>query len=179
MGKSAWRVDNEKHLLHVGGRAFRCDRDVEALRRWKNHALLLSSDTDCLSLWDEEGLIRTARVGVYPQDVAVAEDTAVICGGADGMLHLLSLPDLFETAAYPAPGMPERLCLRGGSAYVLSLMPEPEVHTMLLAMELASGAWRELRRLAGIPEAITADETGLWTATSEGALRLPDSELTT
>ena len=179
VGDLAWRVDNEAHLLHIGGRAFRCDRDVEALRRWKNHALLLSSDTDCLSLWDEEGMIRLARVGVYPQDFIVAEDRAIVCGGADGKLHLLSLPDLFETAEYPVPGMPERLCARGDAVYVLSLMPESEVHTMLLTLALADGAWRELRRLAGIPEAITADETGLWVAVSEGEIWLPGGELGT
>ena len=179
MGDLAWWVDNEAHLLNIGGQVYPCDRDVEALRRWKGHALLLSSDTDCLSLWDEAGLVRLARVGVYPQDVAVTEDLAVVCGGADGKLHLLSLPDLFETAEYLVPGMPERLCVRGDAAYVLSLMPEPEVHTMLLTVALSDGIWRELRRLRGIPEAITADETGLWVAVSEGAIWLPEGELGT
>ena len=173
------RVDNEAHVLHFGERAFPCDRDVEAVKRWRGHALLLSSDTDCLSLWDEEGLIRTARVGVYPQDVAVAGDTAVVCGGADGRLHLLSLPDLFETADFPLPGMPERLCLRGDKAWVLTLLPEPEVHTMLLTIDLSTEKWTELRRFGGIPEAIAVDERGLWVAVSEGAVRLTLDELGT
>lgn len=171
------RVDNEAHVLHFDGHAFPCDRDVEAVKRWQDHALLLSSDTDCLSLWDTEGLVRLARVGVYPQDLAVTEDTAVVCGGADGRLHLLTLPDLFETAEYPLPGMPERLCLRGDKAWVLSLIPEPEVHTMLLVADLSTGCWTELRRFGGIPEAISVDEGGLWIAVSEGALRLTDGEL--
>lgn len=177
MWRADIQVDNEAHVLHFSGHVFPCDRDVEAVQRWKGHALLLSSDTDCLSLWDREGLVRLARVGVYPQDVAVTEDTAVVCGGADGKLHLLTLPELFETEEYQLPGMPERLCLRGDTAYVLSLIPEPEVHTMLLQVELSTGLWLELRRFAGIPEAITADETGLWATMSEGTLRLLDQEL--
>lgn len=179
MGRADIRVDNEAHLLHFGERTFPCDRDVEAIARWRDHALLLSSDTDCLSLWDADGLIRLARVGVYPQDVAVSGDTAVVCGGADGRLHLLHLPDLLESAEVPLPGMPERICLRGDAAWVLSLMPEPKVHTLLLTLDLPTGRWRETRRFGGIPEAITADEGGLWVTVSEGALRLTDSELGT
>ncbi len=177
MWQAELRVDNDAHVLHFDGQDFPCDRDVEAVQRWKDHALLLSSDTDCLSLWDGQGLVRLARVGVYPQVVGVGEDTADVCGGADGKLHLLSLPDLFEQAEYPIPGMPERLCMRGDAAYVLTLMPEPEVHTMLLAVDLSTGQWRELQRFTGIPEAITADETGLWIAVSNGAVRLSDEEL--
>ena len=179
MWQTDLRVDNDTHVLHFRGHDFPCDRDVEAVQHWQGQALLLSSDTDCLSLWDEEGLIRTARVGVYPQDVAVAGDIAVICGGTDGRLHLLSLPDLFETADYPVPGMPERLCLRGDNAWVLTLLPEPEIHTMLLTIDLSTGKWTELRRFSGIPEAITADERGLWVAVSEGAVRLTLGELDT
>lgn len=179
MWQSDIRVDNETHLLHFAGHTFPCDRDVEAVQRWKEHALLLSSDTDCLSLWDEDGLVRLARVGVYPQDVAVSGDTAVVCGGADGRLHLLTLPDLFETAEHPLPGMPERICLQEDAAWVLTLMPEPEVHTMLLMVDLSTGHWTELRRFGGVPETITADEGGLWVVVSEGAVRLTASELFT
>ena len=177
MWQAELRVDNETHVLHFRGHTYPCDRDVEAVQRWKDHALLLSSDTDCLSLWDMDGLVRLTRVGVYPQDLAVTEDTAVVCGGADGRLHLLNLPDLFEIAEYPAPGMPERLCLRENMAYVLSLIPEPEVHTMLVTMALLTGEWQEVRRFAGIPEAIAADETGLRVVTSEGVFRLQDREV--
>ena len=173
------RVDNEAHVLHFDGHDFPCDRDVEAVKRWQDHALLLSSDTDCLSLWDKDGLVRLARVGVYPQDVAVFGDRAVVCGGADGRLHLLTLPDLYEAADYPVPGMPERLSLRGDNAWVLTLLPEPEVHTLLLTLDLTTGHWQEIRRFSGIPEAITADERGLWVAVSEGAARLTIEELDT
>lgn len=172
MGESAWRVDNEQHLLHIGGRSFRCDRDIEATAAWKEHVLLLSSDTDCLSLWDGEGMIRTARVGVYPQDVAVQGDAAYICGGADGKLHVLSLPDLHTSAEFALPGMPERLCIWDAAAYVLTLLVEPEVHTALLSVQLDTGSWREAAQFTGIPEGIVADGSGLWVMVNEGLTRL-------
>ena len=173
MWQTDLRVDNDTHVLHFRGCDFPCDRDIEAAKPWNGHALLLSSDTDCLSLWDEEGLIRTARVGVYPQDVAISGNTAVVCGGADGRLHLLSLPDLYETADHPVPGMPERLCLRGDNAWVLTLLPEQEMCTALLQLDLSAGHSLEITRFAGIPGALTADDTGLWIGVSEQVLHLP------
>ena len=172
MEESAWRVDNEAHLLHIGGRKFRCDRDIEATAVWNDHVLLLSSDTDCLSLWDGEGMIRTARVGVFPQDVAVKEDMAYVCGGADGKLHLLSLPELHASTEFILPGMPERLCIWADMVYVLTLLVEPEVHTALLSVQLKTGSWGEVVQFAGIPEGIVADGKGLWVMVNEGVVRL-------
>ena len=166
-------VDNGAHLVHLDGRSFHCDRDIEAAVPWQGHGLLLSSDTDCLSLWDREGLVRTARVGVYPQDMAVQGDRACICGGADGKLHLLTLPFLRTEAAYSLPGMPERVCLQHHIAHVLTLLPEPEVHTALLHVNLTDGTTLEALRLPGLPGAITADQAGLWIGVSELVLHLP------
>ena len=165
-------VDNNLHQLHWDARIFACDRDIEALRRWHDHALLLSSDTDCLSLWDRDGLIRLTRVGVYPQDMTIRDDLAYVCGGADGALHLLHLPDLQSIATYHLPGLPERICLHLDTAYILSLLTEPEVHTLLITLNIPSGQFRHVQRFAGIPEAITADERGLWIDVSEGVTRL-------
>lgn len=166
-------VDEGAHLLHFGQRAFPCDRDVEAVRTWKGHALLLSSDTDCLSLWDSEGLVRTARVGIYPQDMAVQEDTACICGGADGKLHLLSIPSLHTTAEYLLPGMPERIYLQAQTAHVLTLLSEPELHTVLLWVDMTSGEHQVSARFSGLPGVITADTDGLWIGVSELVMHLP------
>lgn len=166
-------VDNEAHLLHMGSRVFPCDRDVEAISAWRDHALLLSSDTDCLSLWDADGLIRTAQVGVYPQDMAVAGNTAYVCGGADGMLHLLKLPDLYPSADYPLPGMPERVALHGDAACLLSLLADGDLETALLRLDIHNGTYLELARFAGLPGAITATESGLWIGVSEAVLHIP------
>lgn len=166
-------ADNAAHLVHMGGVCFPCDREIEAIAAWQGHTLLLSSDTDCLSLWDGEGAIRTARVGVYPQDAAVSADTAFVCGGADGRVHLLSLPDLTEQAAYSVPGMSERLCVQDGAVYLLTLLPEPEIHTALLRLDVQSGAKEELAQFAGIPGAIATDSGGLWLGLSGRVLRQP------
>jgi len=171
-------VDESTHTLHFHGHTFTCDRDVEAALAWREYALLLSSDTDCLSLWDNEGLVRLTKVGVYPQDMALLEEQVIVCGGADGKLHLLTLPALTEKAEFSAPGMPERICVTEEAAFLLTLLTEPEIHTALLRVQL-DGHWTELRRFSSIPEAITADKSGLWIAVSEGSLRLRWEEIET
>ena len=170
---SRWRLDNTAHLLYFGGRAFPCDREIVAARPWQGHALLLSADTDCLALWDADGLVRTTRVGVYPQDMAVHADAAWVCGGADGMLHRLTLPSLQETASIVLPGMPERVCLHDDDAWVLSLLAEPEVCTLLLQINLQKPEAQEITRFAGIPGTLTTDEKGLWVSVTELVVRLP------
>lgn len=169
-------VDNAAHLLLHEERLLPCDRDIEALLTWRQHALLLSSDTDCVSLWDREGMVRTLRVGVYPQDMALYGDAAVICGGADGKAHLIALPELHPLMDYALPGMPERICIRGESAYLLTLITGPEVQTALLELALPTGRYRELARFPGLPGAICATYDGLWVAVSEMLLHLsPDA----
>lgn len=163
IGGDTW-VDNAAHRLHHCGSCLPCDRDVEALAVWQGHALLLSSDTDCLSLWDEDGIIRALRIGVYPQDMAIAGNTAYVCGGADGRLHLTSLPELTELHAISLPGMPERIALHNHTAYVLTLLTDPEVHTALLSVDLATDACQEIMRCTGLPGALRADTGGLWIA---------------
>lgn len=172
MGHADFWVDDAAHLLHLGECAFPCDREIVASTRWKDYVLLLSADTDCLSLWDAEGLVRTTRVGVYPQGMAVHADTAFICGGADGLLHLLSLPSLHETVCIPVSGMPEKVCAHDGGTWILSLLPEPDVCTALLRINPETGEALEVTRFAGIPGALAADDRGLWVGVSELALRL-------
>ena len=170
-------VDEATHMLHFYGQTFPCDRDIEAALPWEDYALLLSSDTDALSLWDSEGLVRLATVGVYPQDMSVLGNQAVVCGGADGKLHMLMLPELTESAEISVPGMPERLCIVENMIYILTLMVEPEVHTALL--RLSGGQLESLQTFAGIPEALAADKAGLWIAVSEGVTRLLWAEIET
>lgn len=165
-------VDNTAHLLLHGGQMLPCDRDIETLLSWEHHALLLSSDTDCLSLWDAEGPLRTLRIGVYPQDIALHGRAAVVCGGVDGKVHVVRLPQLDLLASFSVPGMPERICVSGGNAYLLTLLPEPEVHTALLQLDLHTGEHQELQRFAGLPGAICATPDGLWVAVSEVLMHL-------
>ena len=163
-------VDDAAHMLHLDDQSFPCDRNIEALLPWNGHALLLSSDTDSLTLWDRDGLTRLARVGVYPQDMAVQEEQVIVCGGADGLLHLLSLPSLDTIREITVPGMPERIVLQDGFALLLTLLPEPTVQTALLEVDLLSGSHRELARYAGLPGTLCVDRNGLWVAVSEQLL---------
>lgn len=176
MQDADWWVDHAAHKLHHGDCTFECSRDIEAMAVWNAHALLLSSDTDCLSLWDAEGLFRVARVGVYPQDMAIADNLAVVCGGTDCRLHLLSLPELHPSGEIALPGMPERITLQGGDAHVLTLLTEPEVHTALLQVSLPGGPTQTRLTLPGIPGALTADAAGLWIGVGERVLHLPCGE---
>lgn len=173
MLESSWRVDHAAHELHFNGRVFPCDRDIEASACWSGHALLLSSDTDCLSLWDESGLVRTLRVGVYPQDMAVADDHALVCGGCDGHLHIVSLPELQPVASLPLPGMPEKIALVDDRAYVMTLLTEPDVHTALLEVDPVFRQHWEIACFPGIPGALAAGHEGLWVAVSEQLLHFP------
>ena len=172
MQESGWWVDRAGHTLHHGSSVFPCDREIEAFAAWKEHALLLSSDTDCLSLWDRDGLVRLTRVGVYPQDMAITGDMAIICGGADCCLHLLGLPDLMPCGDISLPGMPERIALQNGTAHVLTLLTEPEIHTRLICIELPTGKTSTRLTLTGIPGAIAADADGLWLGVSGQVLHL-------
>lgn len=168
-----WWVDHAAHELHCGRSTFPCDRDVEAMAVWAGHALLLSSDTDCLSLWDGDGIIRTVRVGVYPQDMAVAGDCVAVCGGADGRIHLLDLPGLHHRMSLPLPGMPERIALQGDIAHVLALLTEPDTHTLLISADVNRGSWHQRLTLPGIPGALATDDAGLWIGVSGQVLHLP------
>lgn len=174
MPEPDWWIDHDAHELHFKSRTFPCDRDVEAMALWADHALLLSSDTDCLSLWDAEGLVRVARVGVYPQDMAVTGDLVLVCGGADGQLHQLDLPGLQHRFSLPLAGMPERIAWQSGTAHVLALLTEPEIHTRLISVVPDTWQWHDRLRLPGIPGAIAADGGGLWIGVSEQVVHLPD-----
>lgn len=170
-----WRIDHNAHELHYRDRTFPCDRCVEAMALWQDHALLLSSDTDCLSLWDAEGLVRIARVGVYPQDMALWGDCVLVCGGADCQLHLLSLPDLRLRASILLPGMPERIVFGKCVAHLLILLTEPESRTQVICVDPEHWTYEARLSLPGIPGAIAADDSGLWIGVSEQAMHLPDN----
>ena len=170
-----WRIDHDAHELHYRDRTFPCDRCVEAMALWQDHALLLSSDTDCLSLWDAEGLVRIARVGVYPQDMALWDGRVLVCGGADCRLHLLTLPDLAPRASLPLPGMPERIAWGHGNPHILVLVTDLEPCTQVIRVDPERWTYEARLTLPGIPGAIAADDSGLWIGVSEQVIHLPDN----
>lgn len=170
-----WRVDHSAHELHYKGRVFPCDRDIEAIEIWEDYALLLSSDTDCLSLWGADGLVRIARVGVYPQAMALRGNQVLVCGGADCRLHQLALPSLQHDFSLLLPGMPERIALGKDAAHVLLFLAEPEPYTQLVSIVPGACTYQLQLRLPGIPGAIAADSTGLWVGVSEQVLHIPEN----
>ncbi len=165
-------ISRETSEMWLDGRILPCPRDVEALALWQGHALVLSSDTDCLSVADAEGWLVTARIGVYPQDMCILGDEVLVCGGADGLLHRLTLPELQPVRTYAVPGLALRIHARGEVAHTLCTVEDEGLHTTLCRVHLADGRCETLAELPGIPGAVHADETGLWAATSDGLYRL-------
>ncbi|MBQ7851105.1 MAG: hypothetical protein IJ343_15375 [Clostridia bacterium] len=166
-------VDNAAHLLWHG-QALPCPRDVEALALWQGYALILSSDTDSLSIADRDNWLVTARVGVCPQDMCLLQDSVLVCGGADGHVHRLSLPDLCLLQSYTVPGMAQRISAGDDEAHVLSALGDEEPYTLLGRLELQDGAYTQVTRLPGIPGAVHADRTGdVWAAAAERLYHFP------
>lgn len=166
-------VDNAAHQLWHG-QTLACPREIEALALWRDHALLLSSDTDSLSVADRDGWLVTARVGMYPQDMCLLADSVLVCGGADGHVHRLSLPDLYPLQSYPVPGMAQRISCDGDTAHVLSALGDEEPCTLLGRLDLRDGTYAEVTQLPGIPGAVHADGAGgVWAAATERLYHFP------
>ncbi len=167
-------VDNAAHLLWHRGRSLPCDREIEALALWQGHVLTLSSDTDCLSIADKDGWLVTAKAGMYPQDMALTEHAAYVCGGADGLVHALSLPELRTLRSYPVPGMPERIALWRDAAWLLCLFAEgDELQSGLCHLALPTGELQQILRFSGLPGDLLAYDDGIWCAVSERLYHFP------
>lgn len=103
-------ADSVNRLLYRQGRASTLPPGVEVLRCWRNQLLTLSSETNCLTLYDAHDYpLVTSPAGIRPCDCAVVDCQVIVCGCEDGCLHIFSLPDLREIAAYPVPGCPMRV----------------------------------------------------------------------
>lgn len=174
-GENLAVADNTAHLLYHG-KLLACPRDVEALTLWREYALLLSSDTDTLSIADRDGWLITTRVGMYPQDMRLLEDSVIVCGGADGLVHHLSLPDLYPLQSTPVPGIVQRIDANGSTAFVLSTLDDEMLYTQLGQINLADGSYAEITHLPGIPGAVHGDGAGgIWAAATERLYHFPAS----
>lgn len=161
-------VDNAAHLLWHAGQLLPCPHDVEALLLWQGNALVLSSNTDCISIADDAGWRVTARAGMYPQGMCLHSGDVLICGGADGLVHRLTLPELLPVCTYALPGMVQRIHAAGDTAHVLSLTSEEPLQTLLCRLDLTTGRARAVARLPGIPGAVCTDgRGGAWVGATE------------
>ncbi len=167
-------IDDDAHLLWLDGLLLPCDRDVEALKLWHGHALVLSSNTDCLSVADRDGWLVTARVGMYPQDMCILGSDVLACGGADGLVHRLTLPELLPVGAYAVPGMAQRICTHGGLAHVLCTIENDGLCTRYCRITLKNGRCEPCATFPGLPGAVGTDGSeGLWIAVSDALHHLP------
>lgn len=175
-GSHVAAVDNAAHLLWHQGALLPCPREVTALHLWQQYALVLSSDTGCLSIADRDGWLVTAPVGADPQGMCLRDDEALVCGGADGLIYHLSLPELHTLHRDPTPGIPEQISAAREAAYILCTEEDAPLHTSLCRLEFVSGAFHTLARLPGLPGAVHAAPDGsVWVSTSERLYRFLDS----
>lgn len=163
-------VDNEHHLLWNGERLLPVDRGVETLLLWRGKVLTLSGETDCVTLLDPAcGLpLIAAPVGVYPQDCCLLEGGLLaVCGGSDGMVHMLRLPSLHILQSQRMGGMPERVASSGGALHVLCAVGDTAIHCHYDRL-LPHGQVQHVAVLPGLPGAVCADGYGgVWVAATE------------
>ena len=165
-------VDNARHLLWTGRSVIPVDSGVEQLLFWHDCVLTLSGDTDCLTLLDWAGgtPITTMPVGVYPQDMCLLPggQLLAVCGGADSLLRLISLPECRVHHSFALPGNVQRVTCTAGQLYVLCALEDDGLKCLLYAIPLHGTHVQPVARWPGLPGAIHADSQGrLWVAASE------------
>ena len=171
-------LDNGAHQLWLGGEVLPAETGIESVRLWQGHCLTLSGDTDCLTLTDAATgeLLLTTPVGVYPQDMCVLPNLGMVavCGGADGTVRLLTLPDLTPVKTAHVPGNAQRIDASCGWLHVLCLTEDDGLRCLLCRVPIHGERYDPVATLPGLPGAIRADRTGgLWTAASERLYHFP------
>lgn len=163
-------LDNTTHAVWTGSRILPVDSGVEALLLWQDALLTLSGDTDCLTLFSltTGQPLLTIPAGVYPQDMCLLPGgrSLAVCGGADGLLRVIRLPELWEEQAIALPGSVQRVACLSGVLYALCALEEDGLCCQLCRVQ--GGSWTAMARWPGLPGAIHADDAGrLWIAASE------------
>ena len=170
-------VDAPHRLLWMGEKLFPVDGGIEALLLWQGYPLLLSGDTDCLLLLDPQSgspLVLTP-VGVYPQDMCLMPGNAVaVCGGAEGAVHLLRLPELTIFRTIRVPGNAQRIAWQHGCLYVLCAAEDDGLCCLLCRLYPQTQRYEPLATLPGLPGALRGDGRGLWAAASEMLCYFPE-----
>lgn len=163
-------LDNTAHAVWAGQRIIPVDSGVEAMLLWGDSLLTLSGDTDCLTLFSltTGQPLLTIPAGVYPQDMCLLPGgrSLAVCGGADGLLRVIRLPELWEEQAIALPGNVQRVACLGGTLCILCAAEEDGLCCQLCHVQ---GRRRSaIARWPGLPGAIHVDGTGrLWVAASE------------
>lgn len=174
-GERLIMADIQGRMLDLGGSTVPIDRDAERLLLWRGHPLVLSSDTNALTLLSRKGRpLISVPAGLYPQDMCQLGERLAVCGGTDGQVHLLTLPELFSAGDLEVPGAPQRVCRGTGGVFVLSALEEAGMRTLLLFVPMNGGKLRPMCVLPGLPGALAADEQGgVWAAAGEALYHFP------
>ena len=165
-------LDNHAHQLWIGRDVYPADPGVEALYLLPWGCLILSGDTDCLTLHDSHTGQRllTAPAGVFPQDLCLIPGTELlaVCGGADGTVRLLTRRSLETVHIARVPGNAQRIDAARGALHVLCLTEDDGLQCLLCRLSLRSLRYEPIASFPGIPGAIYAEFTGgLWVCASE------------
>lgn len=165
-------IDNRAHLLWDGHMLARVDAGIVAALPWRGHHLLLSGDTDSITLLDGASgqPVTLAPAGVYPQDMCLLPrgDVVAVCGGADGCIRLLALPALQPLRCTRVPGCAARITFACGCLYVLCTIEDDGLQTLLCRIPLRCERYEPLLTLPGMAGALAADASGsLWLGTSD------------
>lgn len=163
-------VDNTQRLLWLGDVLFPVAGGVEALLLWQGKPLVLSGDGDSLTLFSPAGTpLFLAPTGVYPQDMCLIPGGIVaVCGGAEGTILILRLPELTVMQRIRVPGIAQRMAWQGGFLYILCAVEEEGLRCLLGRIHPRTGRYEALTVLPGLPGAMLADGMNrLWVASSE------------
>lgn len=172
-GKLLAAADDISHQLWLGEHVWPIETGLEALALWHGRCLMLSGDTDCLTLLDADTgqPIIVTPVGVYPQDLCLLEERGLlaVAGGSDGTLRLLSLDELHEVHTATLPGAVQRVAAEhAGGLLVLCLTEDDGLQCLLCRLQLFSLQYEVIARLPGLPGAVQTDgRGGIWAAASE------------
>lgn len=172
-------VDNSEHLLWMEDQLFSVDSGIEGMLLWQGQPLLLSGDTDCLTLLDPASgnPLFLAPAGVYPQDLCLLPgNAAAVCGGGSGSVLLFSLPELRLLRTLRVPGSAQRIACLGKWLYVLCTTEDDGLRTLLCRVDPHTGRCEPLTALPGLPGALYIDPRGLWVAVSETLYRFTPGE---
>ena len=170
-------ADSTARLLWTGSACLPIDAGLEALALWQGHALTLSGDTDSLTLTDLSSgqPVLLTPAGNYPQDFCFLDaNTLAVCGGADGLVHVLRVSDLRSLARFSLPGITQRVACTGHCLAVLCLTGDDSLRCLLCRIPLPAGPVHHVCTMDGLPGALCPDgRGGLWAAATERLLHFP------
>lgn len=162
-------IDNTQQLLWLGDQLFPVDPGVEKLLMWRDHPLVLSGETNALTLLDPATgtPLFLAPAGIYPQDMCfLSERTIAVGGGEDAMVHILRLPELSCEKSLVMSGAVQRIVCHNQWLYVLCEVIG-ELRCLLYRVHPASMRYELLLELPGPSGALHYGHQGIWVAAGE------------